>query len=36
MPEAIYVAGTGVTRFGKFLDRSLVSLGQEAVRAAVL
>src|SRR5690606_18440495 len=31
----VYVAGVGMTPFGKFLDRSLVSLATEAVEAAL-
>lgn len=31
----VYVGGTGLTRFGKFPDRSLRSLGREAAVAAV-
>ena len=30
-----YVAGVGMTRFGKYLDRGLKSLGQEAISAAL-
>jgi len=30
-----YIAGTGMTRFGKFLDRGLKSLTAEAVEAAL-
>lgn len=30
-----YIAGTGMTRFGKFLDRGLKSLSAEAVEAAL-
>src|ERR1017187_7303275 len=33
--ENIYIAGTGMTRFGKQLERSLRSLAEEAVRDAL-
>lgn len=35
MTQHIYVAGTGMTQFGKQLDRSLRSLAEEAVRLAL-
>src|SRR4051812_28925643 len=35
MREDIYVAGTGMTRFGKQLDRPLRSLAEEAVKEAL-
>jgi acetyl-CoA acetyltransferase len=31
----VYIAGTGMTRFGKFLDRGLKSLGAEAISEAL-
>ncbi len=33
--QDVYIAGTGMTRFGKQLDRSLRSLAEEAVRDAL-
>ena len=33
--EDIYIAGTGMTRFGKQLDRTLRSLSEEAVAEAL-
>ena len=30
-----HIAGTGMTRFSKFLDRGLKSIGIEAVEAAL-
>lgn len=35
MRQNAYIAGVGMTRFGKHLDRSLKSLGGEAIRAAL-
>src|SRR4051794_14394104 len=35
MKETVYVAGTGMTRFGKQLDRGLRSLAEEAVAEAL-
>ena len=35
MKQNAYIAGVGMTRFGKHLDRSLKSLGQEAIVAAL-
>ena len=34
--QNVYIAGTGMTRFGKFLDRGLKSLGAEAITEALL
>jgi len=33
--QNVYIAGTGMTRFGKFLDRGLKSLAAEAISAAL-
>jgi acetyl-CoA acetyltransferase len=33
--QNVYIAGTGMTRFGKFLDRGLKSLGAEAIGEAL-
>lgn len=35
MKQHAYIAGIGITRFGRHLDRSLSSLGHEAIRAAL-
>ena len=35
MPDNVVVAGIGMTRFGKFLDRGVRSLAEEAVTAAL-
>lgn len=36
MKQNAYIAGTGMTQFGKFLDRGLKSLAAEAIEAALL
>jgi acetyl-CoA acetyltransferase len=35
MSNQVYIAGTGMTRFGKFIDRSLKSLAAEAIGEAL-
>ena len=35
MKQNCYIAGVGMTRFGKFLDRSIKSLAGEAIQAAL-
>jgi len=35
MSSNIYIAGVGMTQFGRHLDRSLQSLGQEALDAVL-
>ena len=35
MKTNAYVAGVGMTRFGKFLDRGLKDIGSEAVKMAI-
>ena len=35
MSDKAYIAGVGMTTFGKHADRSLKSLGAEAIRGAL-
>jgi acetyl-CoA acetyltransferase len=33
--DSVYIRGVGMTRFGRFLDRSMKDLGREAVEAVL-